>query len=163
VIIVLADRTIREMIRRGNLQISPIEDAQIQPASVDLRLGELSLSPRLWNHGESVLLRQGVFILASTLEEVMLSRNIIGQVHGKSTLARLGLVVEAAGLVDPGFYGQLTLELYNMGSNPIKLARGMMIAQISFDLLSATPERAYGHPELNSHYQGQQGPTPARE
>lgn len=87
---------------------------------------------------------------------------LCGRVEGKSSWARQGLIVHAAGFVDPGFRGQLTLELFNMSAEYIPLEYGAPIAQISFDFMDWPAQRPYGHPELRSRYQGQIGPTPAR-
>lgn len=166
----LSDRSIKTALERGEISITsevPIDPIQFQPVSVDLRLGRLmdaddieALGPRGWERLVSIKPRG--FLLGSTLEEIELSPNIVGQVHGKSTRARQGLIVEAAGLIDPGFRGQLTLEIFNMTEWEIELMWGMLICQVTFDFVTTTPDRAYGHPELGSHYQGQTGPTPAR-
>lgn len=162
----LSDRTIRAMINEGEISIKPDPERwQFQTVSVDLRLGSVMDSDELmWltdADADSIQIHPGEFMLGSTLEEIRLSRNVVGVVHGKSTRARQGLIVHAAGLVDPGFYGQLTLECFNMSPAPITLERGMLICQVTFESLSTTPDRAYGHPELFSRYQFQKGPTPA--
>jgi deoxycytidine triphosphate deaminase len=80
-----------------------------------------------------------------------------------SSLGRLGLIVHAtAGFVDPGWRGTLTLEITNLTRVPIKLYAGRRIAQLSFMGLDAPAERPYGHPELGSHYQGQEEATESR-
>lgn len=170
----LSDRTIRNLMSKGDIIVdyrmsnSPyqFQDHQIQPVSVDLRLGDLMRleqdSPVFGFGLSDYFLKPQEFILGSTAEWVGLSGNLVGQVHGKSTRARQGLIVHAAGLVDPGFKGNLTLEMFNMSSEVIPLSRGMLICQISFEFLSSYPDRVYGDPALHSHYQGQTGPTPAR-
>lgn len=162
----LSDRTIRAMINEGEISIKPDPDRwQFQPVSVDLRLNSvMDAEEQIWmspGHEDCYVIQPGEFVLGSTLERVRLSRNIVGQVHGKSTRARQGLIVHAAGLVDPGFHGELTLEIFNMSKLPVYLNQGMLICQITFQSLSTTPDRAYGNPELFSRYQGQSGPTPA--
>jgi dCTP deaminase len=102
------------------------------------------------------------FMLGSTVEHVELSANLVGKVEGKSTRARQGLIVESAGLVDPGFHGELTLEIFNMSEEDIHLEYGMKICQVYFHWVDTTPKRTYGHFDLGSHYQDQSGPTPAR-
>lgn len=164
----LSDRTIRQMLKNGNIIIiGELDDKQMQPASIDLRLGgirderdNLRIGP--CDDPYPYMIKPQQFILGTTSEQIHLSPNIVGQVHGKSTRARQGLMVHAAGLVDPGFRGELTLELFNMSSEPIPLYWGMLICQITFDLLSTTPERLYGDPALFSRYQGQRGPTKAK-
>lgn len=163
---VLSDRDIRRAMINGHIAVKPdLLSEQIQPASIDLRLGEVakhtgeiirpSGADRVWCLGA------GEFLLGSTQEIVALGPSVLGQVDGKSTRARQGLLVEAAGLVDPGFTGQLTLEMFNMTRLPIFLHEGMLICQISFRWLSSTCERPYGSLSLESHYQSQRGPTKA--
>jgi hypothetical protein len=77
-----------------------------------------------------------------------------------SSLGRLGLLIHStAGYVDPGWKGNLTLELSNVANLPIALYYGMRIGQISFFQMSSAVERPYGSPELRSRYQGQREPT----
>lgn len=146
----------------GNLGIDPITDQQIQPVSVDLRLGAVRLPSGQVQHAGRGRIVPGEFLLGSTKETIKLGYSLAGHVHGKSTRARQGLIVHAAGLVDPGFNGQLTLEMFNMSSAVLLLDIGMLICQISFEFVSSIPERPYGHPMLESHYQHQKDPTPAR-
>lgn len=149
---------------KGAIKIAPEpHDWQMQPVSIDLSLGAIRHSAVVDFPGWTYFIQPGQFLLGSTTEIIGLSPNIVGQVHGKSTLARQGLVVHAAGLVDPGFHGQLTLEMYNMSGEALELADGMPVCQITFEFLSTTPGRVYGAPGLFSKYQGQQGPTKAVE
>lgn len=154
----LSDQDLRAILRIGELSLVPgPRDVDLQPASIDLRLGELE---RDGKHHNWTLPPQE-FRLGSTLEIVTLSAHICGQVVGKSSWARRGLIVEAAGLVDPGFSGQLTLELFNMTQKPITLTEGVPICQLVIFALSSPALRRYGDPGLNSHYQHQRGPTEA--
>lgn len=145
-----------------------IHPSQYQPVSFDLRLGDLTdqdgfgVTNDRWDGGEPFEILPGDFLLGNTIEAVKLGRRIWGKVEGKSTRARQGLLVEAAGLVDPCFHGTLTLELANLGRKPVELFRGQRIAQVMFGWTNSDPIRAYGDPGLGSHYQGQVGPTPAR-
>ena len=82
------------------------------------------------------------------------------RLEGQSSLGRLGLLIHStAGYVDPGWKGNLTLELSNVANLPIALYFGMRIGQISFFRMSSPVERPYGSPELGSKYQGQSEPT----
>ncbi|HEY2916878.1 MAG TPA: dCTP deaminase [Candidatus Limnocylindrales bacterium] len=77
-----------------------------------------------------------------------------------SSLGRLGLLIHStAGYVDPGWKGNLTLELSNVANLPIALYFGMKIGQISYFRMSSPVDRPYGSPELGSKYQGQSEPT----
>jgi dCTP deaminase len=83
-------------------------------------------------------------------------------VAGKSSLARVGLLVESAGFVDPGFEGMIMLELANLTDRPIMLTPGMRICQLVVHRLDSPARHPYGSKKAGSHYQGQQGPTPSR-
>ncbi|MEI8083990.1 MAG: dCTP deaminase, partial [Actinomycetes bacterium] len=177
---ILSDGTIRRMLESGKLIIEPIDPSQIQPASVDVRLGDEFLVFR--NHtcevidpyrkpsdlmekvtveeGDAFVLHPGEFVLGTTLEVVGLPDDLVARVEGKSSLGRLGLLIHAtAGFVDPLFRGQVTLELSNVATLPIKLWPGMRIGQFSFHKIDQSVERGYGHPELGSKYMDQQGPV----
>jgi dCTP deaminase len=105
------------------------------------------------------ILRQSDFILACTAETIKLDPTIAARVEGKSSLGRLGMAVHiTAGFIDPGFQGQITLEIANLAPWDIVLYAGMPIAQIVFEQVSA-PDRDYGQ---TGHYQGQKGPTESR-
>jgi dCTP deaminase len=179
----LSDGTIRRLVDDGRIVVDPWEPSHVQPASVDLRLGD---SFRVFdNHritaidlrdvpanltsevqvaaDEPFVIHPGEFCLGRTLEWVELPEDIVATVEGKSSLGRLGLIVHAtAGFVDPGWKGTLTLELNNLTRVPIKLYPGLLIAQLSFMALDRAAERPYGSPELGSHYQGQVAATESR-
>lgn len=153
------------MIQEGHISIEPRPvDKRMQSCSVDLLLGAVTK----WDgtnteEGEAYLLAPNDFTLACTYESVMLPDNVVGRVEGKSGIGRDALMVECAGLVDPGFHGQITLELKNLSpSEKFLLEHKMAICQITFTWLDFPAARPYGHPGLRSHYQGQTGPTKSR-
>lgn len=158
---ILSDKSIRREMGT-NLTIEPFAESLLQPSSYDLTLaGEFYYKDK--KHRRSrLLLFPNQFILGCTLEHVSLSSKVVGQIHNKSTLRRQGLTICCdAGYVDPGFQGQLTLEIMNHGQQAIELKSGMRIGQITFHWLDQPCERPYGLPILGSHYQGQVGVTPA--
>jgi dCTP deaminase len=181
---VLSDATIRELIESGRIVIDPFDPSMIQPASVDIRLGnsfrvfhnhrikslDLGNPPRdLTEHVEidakdgEFVIHPGEFVLGRTQEWVEIPDDVVSRIEGKSSIGRLGLVVHAtAGFVDPGFQGTLTLEIANFNSVPIVLRPGLFICQLSFMALDRPAERPYGHPELGSHYHGQREATESR-
>jgi dCTP deaminase len=109
------------------------------------------------------MLHPGEFVLGSTLEVVGLADDIVARLEGKSSLGRIGLLIHStAGFIDPGFRGQVTLELSNVANLPIAIYPGMKIGQVSFYQLSTPAEHPYGSPGAGSKYQGQSGPTPSR-
>lgn len=180
---VLSDGTIRRLVDEKQLVITPWDEKMLQPASVDLKLGP---SIRVFNNhhlssidiadppktitqeiklgsNDAFVLHPGEFVLGSTIEWVEIPDNIVAHIEGKSSLGRLGLIVHAtAGFVDPGFHGELTLEITNLARIPIVLRPRRPIAQLSFMTLDKPAEKPYGHPELGSHYQDQRDATEAR-
>lgn len=173
----LADHEIRSKIEAGYITVSPYGDYLVQPASLELRLGSEFIRyldtghpidpENSWNGTEKfetdkVFLGPGEFVLGTTMETIGICPSIAARVEGKSTLGRLGLVIHStAGFVDPGFKGNITLEMTNINSRPIILRAGMKICQMSFHQMSSAAERPYGHEKLGSHYQGQSGVTQA--
>ncbi len=177
---VLADRDIRGEIEAGRVVIRPYDPADLQPSSVDLHLDR---SFRVFRNNrypyidvrqaqpdltelltiaddEPFILHPGEFVLGQTLEWVELPADLVARLEGKSSLGRLGLLIHStAGYVDPGWRGNLTLELSNVANLPIALYHGMKIGQISFFRMTGPVERPYGSPELGSKYQGQSEPT----
>jgi dCTP deaminase len=180
---VLSDGTIRRLVDEGRVRIEPWDPDMVQPASVDLRLGrsfrvfhnfrvpaiDLADPPKNLTElveigpDEQFVIHPGEFVLGSTEEWVQLPDDVVARIEGKSSLGRLGLIVHAtAGFVDPGFNGTLTLEITNLTRVPIVLWPGKPIAQLSFMTLDRPAERPYGHPELGSHYAGQNEATESR-
>lgn len=168
----------------------PFTKQRLQPASIELTLAEDLLfetalsylthpdgSRTEWGGGfipekwcdqkecdadDCIRIRKGDFILASTQETVHIPNDVVGLVNGKSSLGRRGLVIhQTAGFIDPGFKGQITLELTMVSNKPLRLHAGQPICQLVLMRLTSAAERPYGSDGLGSHYQGQQGPTPA--
>jgi len=177
---VLSDRDIRSALEAGRVVIRPYDAGDLQPSSVDLHLDR---SFRVFRNNrypyidvrnpqpdltellhvepdEPFILHPGEFVLGQTLEWVELPGDLVARLEGRSSLGRLGLLIHStAGYVDPGWKGNLTLELSNVANLPIALYFGMSIGQISFFRMSSPAERPYGSPELGSKYQGQSEPT----
>lgn len=177
---VLSDRDIRAEIEAGRVRIDPYDASDLQPSSVDLHLDR---SFRVFRNNryafidvrapqpdltemlkvtddEPFILHPGEFVLGQTLEWVELPDDLVARLEGKSSLGRLGLLIHStAGYVDPGWKGNLTLELSNVAKLPIALYFGMRIGQISFFRMSSPVERPYGSKGLGSKYQGQSEPT----
>lgn len=180
---VFSDRTIKEAIATGRIVIEPFDEEMVQPSSVDLRCDSTFrvfenhryplIDPKAPQEdlttaveaGETqpFVLHPGEFVLGSTLEVVGLADDVVARLEGKSSLGRIGLLIHStAGFIDPGFRGQVTLELSNVANLPIAIYPGMKIGQISFYQLSTPAEHPYGSPGAGSKYQGQSGPTPSR-
>ena len=180
---VFSDKDIKEAINNGIIGIDPYFEKDVQPASVDLHLDKKLLifnnssapfidlkkelpdlnEPIIIQGDEPFIIHPGDFVLGSTLEKITIPNNMVARIEGKSSLGRLGLLIHStAGFVDPGFSGNLTLELANVSRLPITLYYGMRIGQLSFQQMVSEAEKPYGSPELKSRYQGQLDPTESR-
>jgi len=169
---ILSDVSLRELMEEDKLVISPCTEEQIQPASVDLRLGESFLkldenmmeSMKLTDEpqyrelkSEEIVIPPHSFLLASTREKISLPADLTAFVEGRSSIGRMGLFIQNAGWVDPGFKGRLTLELYNANRLPIKLLAGRRICQLVF----ARTDRPVDSP-YEGKYQHQNGAVGSR-
>lgn len=183
---ILSDRDLKLRIESGSLVIEPLDDPelQIQPASIDLRLGNTFMVYKLPHvacidsrdpmsvsgyteeivipNGGGFILQPGEFALGSTLERVSVPHDLVARVEGRSSIGRIAIVVHAtAGFIDPGFDGEITLELSNLGRCAVKLYPGMRISQVVFHTMTSPSERPYGTAR-GSKYQGQRGPVASR-
>jgi len=142
---IISGETLKEEIEKGKFVIKDIDDKQIQPASIDLRLAEDFLVVDEHNHGtieldsevkykkikgKHVIVPPKSFILAKTLEYMEIPLDHTAFVEGRSSIGRLGLFIQNAGFIDPGFKGTITLELFNACNVPIKLEAGRRICQL---------------------------------
>lgn len=169
---ILSDQTIRKFLQEGSLFISPLEEEQIQPASVDIRLGDTFSIVEDTSDGiitmdneihyktittDTYLLLPGQFVLATTMEYFRLPDNLTAFVEGRSSLGRMGLFIQNAGWVDPGFEGEITLELFNANRCAIRLHTGRRVGQLVFAQMDAPALVPY-----QGKYQGQRGATGSR-
>ncbi|MFB6130331.1 MAG: dCTP deaminase [Salinigranum sp.] len=183
---ILSDTDLLARLGDGDLVVEPIDDVdlQVQPASIDVRLGreflefqranipcihpnreqevEEYVTETVVDEGEEFILHPGDFVLGTTKERVEVPADLVAEVEGRSSLGRLAVVVHAtAGFVDPGYRGQITLELSNLGTAPVALTPGMRISQLVFTELKSPAERPYGTGR-GSKYQDQRGPQASR-
>ena len=179
----LSDIDIEGFIDFGDISITPYDRSLLQPSSIDVRLGQQFriFNSNRYTHIDPAqqqddlttlvdlssyshfILHPGEFALAHTLETIGLSDLLAARLEGKSSLGRLGLMTHStAGFIDPGFTGQITLELSNVSNLPIKLYPGMRIGQVCFFELRSPVRLPYGSEHLTSKYQDQHGPTPSQ-
>jgi len=187
----LCDRDIEAWLDSEKLVISPRPPIErINGATVDVRLGnqfrvfrghtaafiELS-GPKdevsaaldrvmsdeiVLPEGEAFFLHPGELALAVTLESVTLPNDLVGWLDGRSSLARLGLMVHVtAHRIDPGWQGRIVLEFYNSGKLPLALRPGMLIGALSFEPLSGPAARPYNSRQ-DAKYRDQQGAVASR-
>ena len=159
----------RTMLASGELAVDPLEPEQIQPASIDLRLGsnflkinendldvirlDSALQYEELNQQEIVIPPLS-FLLATTMEYIRLPNFLTAFVEGRSSIGRIGLFIQNAGWVDPGFEGMITLELFNANRLPIRLQAGRRICQLVFARMDAATQFPY-----RGKYQGQRNAT----
>ena len=177
---ILSDITIRDMIKTQALVVFPnkpyddfkeLYEKAIQPASFDLTLGsgfkypKKSDSHNMFNapveydniEADTYVLRPHTFVLATSEEYINLPNDLSAFVEGRSSIGRMGLFIQNAGWVDPGFRGTITYELYNASDTPIYLSAGTRIAQLVFAQLDRHCAKPY-----SGKYQGQVGTTESR-
>lgn len=187
----LCDSDIENLIKQERIVISPTPDeTMISGVSVDIRLGHefrvfqdhtapyIDLSgpkeemQKAMNSvmsdeivipdGEAFFLHPGELALAVTYESVTLPDDIVGWLDGRSSLARLGLMVHVtAHRIDPGWSGQIVLEFYNSGKLPLALRPKMKIAALNFETMSGSAQRPYNK-RLDAKYKGQMGAVASR-
>jgi len=173
-IMILSDKSIKEKIKTGEISISPFSEDSLQPASYDLHLDsnvmyfnidgnniidvkkpvdELMIKTQISDSGFVIEPHQ--LVLANVIEITGVDSKHVGRLEGKSSLARIGLIIHAtAGFLDPGNKLRLTLEMVNLSPLPIRIYAGMKIAQIAFEELDTPCEKPYGSKSLNSKYVG---------
>ncbi|RNA69960.1 dCTP deaminase [Alteribacter keqinensis] len=155
---ILSDSGIKQYMQQGLLSITPITEEQIQPASVDLTLGTsfrkmnehqvelISLNRPVQEvsfETERVIMPPQSFLLAATEQSIELPDCLSAFVEGRSSIGRMGLFIQNAGWVDPGFKGEITLELFNANKVPIELTSGRRICQLVFAEMDRPSEKPY--------------------
>jgi dCTP deaminase len=175
--LIASSKTINDKLDDGDVQIERTNggDLAVEPSSIDLHLGDELLRmtgtdrvvvddestyPEHWPTG-TMEVPSGEFRLAHTDEVLALPDEYVGVIHGRSSVGRLGLFIENAGLVDAGFNGQITLELYNPMDYDIVLKEDMRICQMTLHSHENPPDVAYSRGNSNK-YNGQMGATPSR-
>lgn len=111
---------------------------------------------------EAFFLHPGELALGVTHESVTLPADVVGWLDGRSSLARLGLMVHVtAHRIDPGWSGQIVLEFFNSGKLPLALRPGMPIGALNFERLSGPCARPYNQRQ-DAKYKGQSGAVASR-
>ncbi|BDZ71913.1 dCTP deaminase [Methanobacterium petrolearium] len=184
---ILSDQDIKKYLEEGKIAIEPLEDPgrQIQPSSVDLRIGNEFKGFRIvrkpcidpldksdlesymesfhLDESEAFIIHPGEFALATTYEAVKLPDDLVARVEGRSSMGRLGITMHVtAGYIDPGFQGKITLEISNIGKMPVALYTGQRVCQIVFETMTSPSQRPYGHPDRDSKYMGQDKPVTSK-
>ncbi len=187
----LCDRDIIQALDDGVIKIEPRpNNSVISGVSCDLRLGnsfrvfqghpapyldlsgpkedlnraiESVMSEEIIVEGDKpFFIHPGELVLGVTMESITLPDDLVGWLDGRSSLARLGLMVHVtAHRIDPGWSGGIVLEFLNGGKLPIALRPGMTIGAINFETMSGPADRPYNKRE-NAKYRGQSSAVGSR-
>lgn len=128
--VILSDLGIMEQVERGNLKLEPFSKESLSASGYDLR------------SDVEIMIPSGSHALIHTLERVVLPPSIAGQLFLRSSFAREGLIGSFA-FVDPGFRGQLTVSLVNLGKKEVVIGKGERFMQIVFHELDAPSSKPY--------------------
>ncbi len=160
---ILSDRDIKRMLKEGRIKITPLDENQIGPASVDLTLSDEwyffkdEYSRKIVDlrdtgfaeafdlkKGKTITLKPGELCLGKTVERIRLSDDIMGLLEGRSRYARMGIIIHTtSALVQPGSDNRQVLEIVNLSPFPITLHAGMRISQVVFERLESPTSRPY--------------------
>lgn len=179
----LSDVDVLQAVSEGKIQITPFNDERLGSWTYDVELGNAFkvpqynsikfIDPRLHHpddmfrtvelkDGEEFVLHPHKFVLGSTKEYIKLSDEIVCILEGRSSFARWGIVPHVqAGIGEPGWEGQYTLEILNMNEVPVILRPGDVIAQLYFARFITPSKRPY-HQKSKNKYMGQIGPTSSK-
>ncbi|HEY4513848.1 MAG TPA: dCTP deaminase [Candidatus Paceibacterota bacterium] len=159
----LSDTDIKKAVKEKGIVIEPFDPARLQPASYDIALGNKFIEnvesathlidpvKKIYaktrettvDDGAEYILHPGISVLGVSKEYFGSDRYLI-QISGKSSLARVGLMIHnTAGIINPGHFLNVTLELTNQNNVPIIIRPGMEIAQLTFSILSSPPSHTY--------------------
>jgi dCTP deaminase len=183
---ILSDRDIKKALQQGRIRISPKPDfsCQLGSCSIDLRLGRefqifehsrsALIDPRhpvapsefmrevIVRRGEPFILQPGDFVLATTVERIGISYDLLARLEGRSSLGRLGIVVHStASVFEPGWDGTVVMELGNMGRMAVALYPGMRICALTFEELSSPVDVPYDK-KKGAKYLGQKTAVPSK-
>src|SRR3989344_4429969 len=183
---ILSDKDLKAKLDNGEIKIAPMPDLEVAlgPMSIDLRRGHQFMvytrteQPYIdvkqpetlenltslvnMNNDEPFTIHPGEFVLATTLESVEIPNNFAGRLEGRSSLGRLGIVIHStAGKFDPGWKGNLVLEISNIGLVPVRIYPEMRICQLLFEELSSETTQPYTQ-RKSSKYKNQDNPIGSR-
>lgn len=183
---ILSDREITAFLKSGQIVVNPVPNLadQLGSCSIDFHLGNTF---KIFNHskypyidprnpglsseimkditipnGEAFIMRPGEFCLATTIEHLEISNNLLGRLEGRSSLGRIGIIVHStAARFDPGWVGTPVMELGNIGVMPVALYPGMKICSFTFEELSSPSLNPYTK-RKNAKYANQKNPDASR-
>ena len=154
---ILSDRQIKRMVEDGKLRIEPFNPEQVQPASYDLRIGTKILASPISPEklGSVVILNKekpsydilpGQMVGVLSLERLEFPLEFCGRFGIRSSFARFGLNAFGGLQLDPGFRGRLTMNLLNVGPEPVAISLNDLLFSIEFERLDEPAEAPYSGP-----------------
>ncbi|ALA60177.1 dCTP deaminase domain-containing protein [Nitrospira moscoviensis] len=155
---ILVDHQIRDAVRDGKLGIENFSEDLVQPASYDLRIGNLVYSPssshpdqpvNLSENGRAYRIPPYGTALLMTHETLTIPINMIGRFGLQSRYARRGLIASTGPQVDPGYKGKLSVSLLNLTPASHVISYLDPFLSIEFHSLDETPDRPYHGPYQN--------------
>ena len=157
---ILTDDEIRAAVAAGDIGIDPFDDAQIQPASIDLRVGDegaTSKDKKKVNIRQDglIVLEPADFGVVTLLEYIKFGPGFVGRMGLRSKYARKGLIATTGPQIDPGFEGTITVGLVNLAPKPISLSHGDDLLTLEIHRLAQPAAKPYEGP-----YQGKRGLSP---
>lgn len=183
---IFSDQDIVQALKDGRIKISPKPDldSQLGSCSIDLRLDNTF---RIFNHSkypyidlkkgigiekvmsevkvkkdDPFIMQPGDYVLASTIESIEIGDDLLGRIEGRSSLGRIGIIVHGtASIFDPGWVGNATMELGNLGTMPVALYPGMRICSFTFEELKSPTTKPYTK-KKGVKYAFQKGPDASR-
>jgi dCTP deaminase len=159
-----------ERLDERRIEFRPRFTGDLQPASIDVQLGH---AMKYWDEGTKMfrpmarrsdgvwILQPGILYLGVLLQFIRIPVDCLGRLEGKSSLGRQGIQLHRAGILDPSWYGCATTEMDVLRKDEL-VWPGMVIGQVTFELLDEVCEMPYGSPELGSHYQGDTEPMESK-
>jgi len=153
----LPGKKIAELVKKGDLVIEPFDHKLIQPASYDLLLGrkilasplsseKLGIVIELTEKEPSYQIHSGQMIGVISREKLKLPLDICGRFGIRSTFARKGINAFGGLQLDPGFRGRLTMNLLNVGPEPVTITLNEPLFSVEFQRLEEPADAEYAGP-----------------
>lgn len=159
---VSVDLTLGNSFRVFNDHAAPYVDLSGSRDSIERTLNSIMSTEIVLDPGDAFFLHPGELVLGVTHESITVPEDLVGWLDGRSSLARLGLMVHVtAHRIDPGWQGQIVLEFFNGGKLPLALRPGMQIGAINFETMTSAAEKPYNKRD-NAKYKGQTGAIASR-
>jgi|Deesub1362A_J573_1020465.scaffolds.fasta_scaffold03956_7 dCTP deaminase len=142
---VLSDYEIKEFVKSGDIKIEPFEEANLEPASYDCRIGKVLVAGRgiVDPNKERVILRTGEWAEIITLERIELSTKLVASYGLRSSITRRGIDWFGGPQIDPGYKGRIVVSIFNASSETFEINYGEPFLTLVFHRLGKEASRGY--------------------